>query len=305
MERIIIKSFENLKKIKNRDEYIKICELGYANTFLEVIGQNEEIERILPTEIINLDLENKFTDIRGLTKSGKIVIIEGQKKVLRDHDLVRYYGYYKDTYCDYSKEIKFIIACLSEGNNQKRSITEENICFKPIVVELKNIDGSKYLKRLRAKFKQQVELDHKDCGLLVHLPLFKLPISEEEYIYKFCGYIKEYDCIPEEERNRIIPAMYLNIQHYIESEYEQEKLLEAINMLKYCENGLDRQIRLAREDEAKKVTKQVTEQVTEQVTGEITEHFACNLLRDNQDVEYVHKMTDLPISRINELKENL
>ena len=44
-----MKTFKNLKKIKNRDEYIKISELNYANTFLEVIGQNEEIIRILPT----------------------------------------------------------------------------------------------------------------------------------------------------------------------------------------------------------------------------------------------------------------
>ena len=87
--------------------------------------------------------------------------------------------------------------------------------------------------------------------------------------------------------------MYLNIEHYIESEYEQEKLLEAINVLKYCENELDRKIRLAREDESRKVTEQVTEE------------FACNLLRAGSDVDFVHEMTGLPISKINELKANL
>ena len=83
--------------------------------------------------------------------------------------------------------------------------------------------------------------------------------------------------------------MYLNIQRHIVEEYEQEKLLEAVNMLKYCKNGLDRRIRLEREDEAKKVT----------------EDFACNLLMENQDVNYVHKMTHLSISKIKELKSNL
>ena len=294
-----MKTFKNLKQIKNRDEYIKISELNYANTFLEVV------ERILPTEIINLNLENRFTDIRGLTKSGKIIIIEGHTGILRDVDLARYYRYFKDTYCDYSKDIKFIIACLSEANNLKRLTTEENICFKPVVVELKNVDGSEYLKRLRDKFKKQVELNHRDCGILVHLPLFKLPITEADYVLEICGYIKECDCIPEEEKNVIIPAMYLNIEHYIESEYEQEKLLEAINVLKYCENGLDRKIRLAREDEAKKVTERVTEKVTERVTKEVTEDFASNLLRAGHDVDFVHEMTGLPVSNINKLKANL
>lgn len=72
-------------------------------------------------------------------------------------------------------------------------------------------------------------------------------------------------------------------------------------MLKYCENGLDRKIRLACEDEAKKVTERITERVTERVT----EDFACKLLRDNHKIDYVHKITDLPISRIKELKANL
>lgn len=288
-----MKTFKNLKQIKNRDEYVKICELGYANTLLEVIDVNEEIERILPTEIINLNLDNRFTDIRGLTKSGKIMILEGQTGVLLESDFFRYYDYYRDTFCDFYNDVIFIIICLSEGNNRKRAMVEENICFKPLVVELKKINGSKYLKRLRSKFKKQVELDHQDCGLLVHLPLFKLPISEKDYVREICGYIKKYSCIPEDEKYRVIPAMYLNIEKYIDDEYEQEKLLEEINMLKYCENGLDRERRLAREDEAKKVTKQVTE------------NLACKLLRSNQEIDYVHEMTDLPISRIKELKANL
>ncbi|WP_458404584.1 hypothetical protein, partial [Methanobrevibacter sp.] len=108
---------------------------------------------------------------------------------------------------------------------------------------------------------------------------------------------KEYDCIPKEEKRIIIPAMYLNIQRYIDDEYEQEKLLEAVNMLKYCENELDRKIRLAREDESEKVT--------ERVTKSLTEEFASKLLRADEDVTFVHEITDLPISRIKELKANL
>ena len=309
MERIVIKSFKNLKKIKNRDEFLKISVLNYGNTFLELIGRCEKIVRVLPTEIINSNLENKFTDIRGLTEDGDVIIIEGHTRKLERHHLERYYGYYKDTGCDYSKEVKLIIVCLYGGDNIKKIMAEENICFKPQVVELKKIDGNKYLERLRKKFKYNIELDHMDCALLVHLPLFSLDISEREYLHEICGYIKEYDCIPEEEKNAIIPAMYLNIEHFIESEYEQEKLLEAVNLLKYYENGLDRKIRLAREDEAKKVKKEITEQVTEEVTKEVTkevtESFACKLLSDTDDLEYVHRMTDLPISRIKELKATL
>lgn len=321
MEGIIIKSFKNLKKIKNRDEYIKMAELNYANIFLELIGRCERIVQILPTEIININLENKFTDIRGLTEDGDVVIIEGHTSQLKRSHMERYYGYHKDTFCDFSKDVKLIIICLYGGKNIKKIMAEENICFKPHVVELKKIDGNKFLDRLRMKFKQNIEFDHKDCALLVHLPLFSLDISEKEYVFEICEYLKECECIPEEEKNAIIPAMYLNIQHYVENEYEQEKLLEAVNLLKYCENGLDRRIRLAREDEAKKVmesmtekitdevtrkvTEEITDEVTRRVTNEVSENFACKLLSDGKDFEYVHDMTELPISRIRELKENI
>lgn len=185
LERIIIRSFKNLKEIKNRDEYIKISEISYGNTFLEVIGISERIERILPTEIINMNLDNRFTDIRGLTESGKIVLIEGHVGRLTDSHLDRYYGYHRDTYCRFSKEVISILACLLDDVNLKRAMVEENICYSPIVAELKKIDGSKYLNRLRKKFKNQVELDHRDCGLLVHLPLFKLDISQADYVREF------------------------------------------------------------------------------------------------------------------------
>lgn len=184
-------------------------------------------------------------------------------------------------------------------------MVEQNICYFPIVVELKKIDGNKYLNRLREKFNNQVELDHKDCGILVQLPLFKLDVSPEEYIREICENIKEFKNIPEDERYVIIPAMYLNIAHYIEDEFEQEKLLEAINVLKYCENELDRQLRLAREDEARKVTERVTEKVTDEVTERVTEDVARNLLRTNQDEKYVHEITGLAMDKIKELKASL
>ena len=68
-------------------------------------------------------------------------------------------------------------------------------------------------------------------------------------------------------------------------------------MLKYCENALDVIIREAREDEAEKVTKVVTDRVTNDI--------ARNLLCSNNDINFVHEMTGLPISKVKELKANL
>lgn len=284
-----MKTFKYLKEIKNRDSYAKLSVTNYANTLLDMIGRRERVVQILPTEIINMNLENKFTDIRCLTDLDTVIIFEGHSGILRSDHLERYFGYLIDSRCEYSKKSNVIILCFSEGNHLKKFNVEENICFKPQVIEFKKIDGDKYLNKLRVKFRHNVELDHYDCAMLVHLPLLNLSITPEEYVHEICGYIKNYNCIPEDEKSVIIPAMYLNIHWYIDDEFTQEKLLGDINMIKYCENGLDREKRLAREDEAKKVT----------------ENFACNLLRDGQTIEYVHKMCGVDISRIKELKANL
>ena len=110
-------------------------------------------------------------------------------------------------------------------------------------------DNLSDLYSIISKFEKHIELTHNECGLLVHLCSFDIGISQADYVRKLCYHIRNSDSIPEEEKANILPAMYLNIARFIDDEFEQEKLLEEVNMLKYCENALDRKIRLAKDNE--------------------------------------------------------
>ena len=66
-----------------------------------------------------------------------------------------------------------------------------------------------------------------------------------------------------------------------------------MSRIEFPENALDKLIREAREDVAKDVTEKVTNDI------------ARNLLRSNNNINFVHEMTGLPIPKVKELKANL
>lgn len=60
---------------KNRDLFLKLCFMYFLNNVLTVLGIDEEIEDILPTELITMNKNGKLrifddlNDFRVLTKS--------------------------------------------------------------------------------------------------------------------------------------------------------------------------------------------------------------------------------------------
>ena len=71
---------------KNRDLFLKIYFINFLKNMLTVMGIDEEIEDILPTELISMNRKGKLkifdqmNDFKVTTKSGKIIIFEFKKK---------------------------------------------------------------------------------------------------------------------------------------------------------------------------------------------------------------------------------
>ena len=76
----------SIEEKKNRDLFLKMCFMYFLMHILNVLGIDEEIEDILPTELITLKRKDKIKifddlhDFRAITKSGKIIIFEFKKK---------------------------------------------------------------------------------------------------------------------------------------------------------------------------------------------------------------------------------
>ena len=83
----------SIETAKNRDIFVKFCFMYFLTHILKVLGIDEEIEEILPSEEITFKKIGKqrvfdnFLDFQVLTKSGKILIFEVKKNPLTKKDL--------------------------------------------------------------------------------------------------------------------------------------------------------------------------------------------------------------------------
>ena len=225
-----------IETIKNRDLFIKLSCMYFLNHILKILGINEEIIEIKPTEYITMDNKGKMKifdnilDFVAITKSGTIIIFEFKKHVLRKKDFKQTYEYYRRVYCKEKREIKTIIITISKGGK----LTEYrhfDVTFHPKIIKTKSINQQKSLKVIRNKFINNIKLTSFECSLLIALPLFELDESEASIVREMCRMIKiKRNCIPSEELDGMVMGMYLNILEYIEAEEEQEKLKEMIDL---------------------------------------------------------------------------
>lgn len=220
---------------KNRDIFVKFCFMYFLVHILKVLGIDEEIEEIMPTEKITFKKIGKrkifenFLDFQVLTKSKKILIFEVKKNPLTKKDLKQAYEYYDRVHCRQKSDVKLIIIALS-NKGKISEYTKLDITYHPQIIKTKNINKQKDLSIIRNKLNSNQKLTATESSLLIALPLFEINESEAEITEEICTYIKnKKHCIPNEIIDEITLAMYLNIIEYVEIK-KQEKLLEMINM---------------------------------------------------------------------------
>ena len=207
----------------------------FLNHILKVLGIDEEIEDAIPTEYITLNKKENSKILTGLldfaviTKSGKIIIFEFKKNMLRKKDLKQVYDYYRQVYCKEKSDVIAIIIVISK-HGKIEEYTELDVTYHPRIIKTKKINKQKDLKIIRDKFNDDITLTSEECSLLIALPLFDLNESEAEIIEEICQYIKfKKHCLPDYELDGIIMGMYLNILEYIDFE-NQDELKEMIEV---------------------------------------------------------------------------
>lgn len=224
---------ENIKN--NRDWFLKFCFMYFLEHILKVLGIDEEIEDIMPSEHITFKKIGKrkifdsFLDFHVVTKSGKILIFEFKKNPLTRKDLKQAYEYYDRLHCKEKADVKLIIVLLSRYGKIKE-YTNLDITFHPQIIRTKKINKQKPLNIIRDKLQNDKKLTEEESSLLVTLPLFDIKESEADITEEICNYIKhKKHCVSEETLEKMTLAMYLNIQEYVDDEKRKE-LLRMINM---------------------------------------------------------------------------
>lgn len=220
---------------KNRDIFLKFCFMYFLNHVLVVLGIDEEIIDMLPTEEITYKKTGKvkifdnFFDFKALTKSGKIIIFEFKKNTLTNNDLKQSFEYYTREFCKNSEDVELIMIVLSKGGRIKEYV-KLDLTFHPRIIKTKKINKQEDLNLIQNKFENNKMLTFEECSLLVTLPLFELDISEAEIVIETCEYVKsKKHCIPKEMYDKVVVGSYLNIVEYIDED-KHEELMEMIGM---------------------------------------------------------------------------
>ncbi len=229
----------SVKIDKNRDLFFKFCFMYFLTNIVKILGINEEIDEILPTEAITFknikpEIFHNFLDFHVLTKSGKIMVFEFKKGPLRIKDLKQALNYADKLHCKYKEYIKMVLIVISK-EGKINQCTYFDFTYHPQIIRTKKINKQKDLNIIRDKFHNNIKLTDEESSLLIALPLFEIEDSEEEITKEICTYIKDKShCIPDDEVDKVSIAMYLNICEYVE-DGEQEELLEMINMAEHFE----------------------------------------------------------------------
>ena len=224
------------EKIKNnRDLFLKFSFMYFLAHILKVLGIDEEIEEIMPTEMISFKkigrrkIFDSFLDFHVVTKSEKILIFEFKKNPLTKKDLKQAFEYYDRLHCQKKADVKLIIILLSRGG-KIMEYTKLDITYHPQIIKTKKINKQKPLSTIRDKLQHNKKLTEEEISLLITLPLFDIKEGEADITEEICGYIKlKRHCIPENLYDEMVLAMFLNIEEYVDEE-KKEKLLEMINM---------------------------------------------------------------------------
>ena len=276
----------SIEEVRNRDLFFKICFMYFLIHILRILGIKEEIQEILPTEVISMEIRERikifdnFLDFAVLTKSGKIMVFEFKKNPITTKDIKQVYDYCDRVHCKKKRDVIAIIIVVSKMGKIK-DYTKLDITFHPKIYKTKNISKKKDLKIMRKKFKLNKKLTSEECSLLVAMPLFEFDELESDVVEEFCSYIDEKsDCICQDEIDGIIMGMYLNILEYIDDEDKREELMELIGVTEEVEGVFAQLRKEAKEEVKEEVINEVKEEVINEVKEEVIDEVKEEVKRD-------------------------
>ena len=120
---------------KNRNYYFEFMFKYYITFLLKIIGINEEVDKVLSTSLISIDrgknpsLFHNIMDYPVLTKSGKILLFEFKKGILRNTDFKQLYNYVSKVKRVENREIIPILITIPNGGNLKGCFVNFGIFF--------------------------------------------------------------------------------------------------------------------------------------------------------------------------------
>ena len=246
----------------------------FRDATLDFYGiQTAKIKELINVDLPVLEVREKSTDIVFLLEDNRYLHLEFQSSFSKK-DLVRFVIYDSLLYERDKRQIDTVVIYSSDVKKANARLDVGTVQFNPQVVMFDDYDGNAIYHELEKKLESGQELSDEDLLNLIFLPLMKTNIPKDELAGKS---IRMAQSIPDEnKRNTCIASIFAFASKYLKDE-DLNKLLEAIKMSDLA-------------------TMLITERNIE---------IAKKALREGAEMQFVQKITDLDISTIQRLKDEL
>ena len=246
------------------DVILKMIMDSYANEFLEFIGEERKIKKVLKTEYQTKKGRIMTLDFLCQLQDDTLLNIEFQFTGPNGYDLDRFFDYniLSQTNFDELCETSVILFKTNRSGQKSRKIGKSK-SMHPNFFYLGDIDFMKTLNTIEDKVENNIRLtDFDEISLLLMciLPKYK---NKFEILKRICNIHKKVELLNKEKIDTFEAIIGIEIENFIEKN-KQNQLMEVLNMSpqskEMMENAINHAIKKSVEREKQQIYQQGKEE---------------------------------------------
>ena len=197
------------------DVILKIIIIVYGVVFLNYIGVEKNIKKILKTEFITLNGEKLYLDFLCLIDDGTLCHVEFQFPKARPIDLDRFFNYNIVAEVKHGLLTETIVINFTSKSDIKTRKIGDSKSFHPKQVFLGDIDFDGYWQKINIKAESNLKLDGLEEITLMLTCLVPECENKEKILGKICKLLKNKELFDESKFEYIQAIISLELDNLI------------------------------------------------------------------------------------------
>lgn len=286
------------------DVLLKIMLTVYGTAFLNYIGIEEEMERVLNVEFTTLDGSKYYLDFLCLLKNGELCHVEFQYPYVKPDDMDRFYFYNALIHVRHKKVANTIVFnFMSRKVPIKAKEIGKTICFSPQQFCLEDVDFEMIFKNINIKVNSNRQLSHFEEITLMLMPLHPMFLGDANVLKRISEILLKKELFDVDKYQFIQAIVELEIENLLSSDGRKEvygrirMTPEAQSVVLQAIHEVNQKVLVETE---RKGIKEGMEKGMEKGRNAAMKDVAKNL-RDKMDIEEVSEITGLTVEEIQNL----
>lgn len=305
------------------DKTSKIAFSTYGDDFLKYFGEYKRIIRELGTEAHTLHGTHRRLDRLALVDDNTLQNWEFEIKDIKTETLTRIWQYNNLKSAEIGKIMdSFIISFANPDSCEETVEIGRSIVFAPIIKYLQRMGLPKKLNTIEYKVNHNQKIMIRDELTLIFVALSVKDSSKEKMVKRVCKILEKIDYIDEYRRVVIDSLVSFQIENFVKSKEDKDKLNEVVDMQMSVEelfiqterehefdSGFN-QGRIEGKKEGKKEgikegKKEGIKEGIKEGKKEVLDEIIINMLNDSVDDDSIQKLTGCSMQYLHEIKTKI